>query len=132
MVHGSLRNPLEEYIVNVDEAAASMGLMAKPLCFVGHTHKPMYVGEKPSGSHDGRPIGRSDQVFLKHYVKTIINPGSVGQPRDADFRASFGIYDSEQKEFTLYRAEYDIPAVQARMKKNNLPSSLIERLALGK
>jgi predicted phosphodiesterase len=132
IVHGSLRDPLEEYIYSREEADASIKLMQKPLCFVGHTHQPLYIGLKPSGAYDGRGISKNDQVFLKHYIKTIINPGSVGQPRDGDFRASFGIYDSEKKEFTLHRAEYDILAVQGKMKACGLPAHLIERLAIGR
>ena len=132
IVHGSLRNNLEEYIYSREEAAASIELMQKPLCFVGHTHQPLYFGLKPSESYDGRRIGKSDQVFVENYSKTIINPGSIGQPRDGDFRASFGIYDSEKKEFTLQRVEYNILAVQEKMKACGLPAQLIERLAIGK
>ncbi len=131
IVHGSLRDPLEEYIFSLDEAEESIKLMTKPLCFVGHTHRPLYAGLKPGGSLDGRTLGKNDNVSLGYYTKTLVNPGSVGQPRDNDPRASFGILDTRKKEFVLRRVEYDIEAVQHKMLAANLPDYLIERLAIG-
>lgn len=110
IVHGSLVNPLEEYLENRAVAFPTFEKMTKNLLFVGHTHVPLHL--------------RSEE-------KTIINPGSIGQPRDGDPRASFGTYDSEKKEFTLYRIEYNIPLVQEKMKKAELPPHLIERLSYG-
>jgi len=111
IVHGSLRNPLEEYIFTLAEAAATMELMSKPLCFVGHTHRP---------------------ARFEYQGKAIINPGGAGQPRDGDPRASFGIYDSEKKEFILHRVEYNIERVQEKMRQADLPQSLIDRLQYGR
>lgn len=111
VVHGSLRDPLREYIGNIAEASPSFELMKENLLFIGHTHWPLHL-------------------FLEG--KEIINPGSAGQPRDRDPRASFGIYDSEEKEFTLHRVEYNVQAVQEKMKKAGLPQPLIERLQFGK
>lgn len=132
IVHGSLRNPLEEYITNLGEAAATIELMVKPLCFVGHSHQPIYVGLKASGTYDGRETRKDDKIYTHNYIKTLINPGSVGQPRDGDPRASFGIYDSEKKEFTLYRIEYNISTVQEKMLTAGLPQPLIDRLQYGR
>lgn len=131
LVHGSLRDPLEEYIYNMEEASETIKLMAKPLCFVGHTHRPLYAGLKSGGSLDGRTLGKNDRVFLKYYDKTVINPGAVGQPRDSDPRASFGILDTDKNEFTLHRVEYDIAAVQQKMRAAKLPEQLIERIVYG-
>lgn len=131
VVHGSLRDPLEEYIFNMDEAAETIKLMSKPLCIVGHTHRPLYAGLKPSGSLDGHTLGKNDNVALKHYNKTVINPGAVGQPRDSDPRASYGVLDTDKNDFTLHRIEYDVAAVQQKMRTAKLPEQLIERLVYG-
>jgi len=111
IVHGSLVNPLEEYLTSLGEAMPTFGLMTKPLLFVGHTHRP---------------------ARFEYQGKAIINPGGVGQPRDGDHRASFGIYDSEKKEFVLRRVEYNIQLVQEKMIKAGLPQPLIDRLSFGR
>jgi len=111
IVHGSLRNPLEEYIETFAEAVPNLELMTKPLLFVGHTHRP---------------------ARFEYQGKAIINPGGAGQPRDGDPRASFGIYDSDKKEFILHRVEYNIERVQEKMRQADLPQSLIDRLQYGR
>ncbi len=111
IVHGSLINPVEEYLTDINSAIPTFELMAKSLLFVGHTHVPMDL------SHEG---------------KKIINPGSVGQPRDGDPRASFIIYDGLKKELSLFRVNYDIEAVQRKMEAAGLPRFLIERLSFGR
>jgi len=63
---------------------------------------------------------------------TFINPGSVGQPRDGDTRASFGVYDAETCEFLLVRVKYDVEAAMQRIKRSGLPEYLAERLGVGK
>jgi len=111
IVHGSLVNPAEEYLTSMAEAIPTFNLMQKPLLFVGHTHRPLR---------------------LKYDKKEIINPGSVGQPRDGDPWAAYFVYDTEKKEGELFRVNYDIEAVQNKMKAAGLPQFLIERLALGR
>jgi len=130
-VHGSLRDPLDEYVTNIDEAALSIELMKKNVCFAGHTHVPLYVGKKAGGGYDGRRLSKDDIVNLNNYSKSFINPGSVGQPRDNDPRASYGLFDSEKNEFTLLRTEYNIAAVQEKMRIVGLPQFLIGRLVYG-
>lgn len=110
LVHGSLVDPLEEYLMDDRGALPTFQLMKKPLLFVGHTHQPLRLS---SGD------------------KEIINPGSVGQPRDGDPRASYGIYDDEKKEFILHRTEYNIAQVQEKMRLADLPQLLIDRLSYG-
>jgi len=130
-VHGSLRDPLDEYVTNIDEAALSIELMKKNVCFAGHTHVPLYVGKKAGGGYDGRRLSKDDIVNLNNYSKSFINPGSVGQPRDNDPRASYGLFDSEKNEFMLLRTEYNIAAVQEKMRIVGLPQFLIGRLVYG-
>ncbi len=132
LVHGSLRNPLEEYITTLKEAAASLELMTRPVCFIGHSHIPLYIGLTEEGAYRGRELTDKDIVKTSIFRKTLINPGGVGQPRNHDPRTSFGIYDSEKKEFTLHRLEYNIAAVQEKMQKEGLPRPLIDRLQFGK
>jgi putative phosphoesterase len=111
IVHGSLKDPAKEYLTNLSEALPTFELMKKPLLFVGHTHRPLN---------------------LEREGKKIINPGSVGQPRDGDPRAAYIIYDDKTGEAQLFRINYDIEAVQNKMKAADLPQFLIERLAFGR
>lgn len=130
VVHGSLRNPLEEYIASFAEAVPNLELQVKSVLFAGHTHKPMYVTKRSKG-YDGWMLTDNQIIRVSEYQRIIINPGAVGQPRDGEPRASFGIYDSEKKEFTLHRVEYNIQAVQEKMRKAGLPQHLIDRLQFG-
>ena len=132
IVHGSLREPLEEYITSIFEAMPTFELMKKPLLYVGHSHVPLCIVMKKDGSFDGWVLGDGDIVKLKEFKKVIINPGGIGQPRDGDPRASYGIYDTDENEFSLFRVPYDIEKVQEKMKKAGLPVPLIERLAFGR
>jgi len=131
IVHGSLRSPLEEYIETFAEAVPNLELMTKSLLFVGHTHRPIYVVQRAEG-YDGWRLKDNQIIRVSEYQKVLINPGGVGQPRDGDPRASFGVYDSEKREFTLHRVEYNVAAVQEKMRKVGLPQILSDRLAFGR
>ncbi|MCC6696134.1 MAG: metallophosphoesterase family protein [Candidatus Hydrogenedentes bacterium] len=97
------------------------------LCFFGHTHSPGIF------STDGLYTVDSDSKFALGEGKTFfINPGSVGQPRDGDPRAAFGLYDSEKNEYEQIRAEYDIRKAADRVVESGLPPFLGERLFLGR
>jgi len=132
LVHGSLRSPLEEYITSVFDALPTFEKMKKPLCFVGHFHVPLVVVMKKDGNYDGRVLTDKEEVLVDNYKKVIINVGGVGQPRDGDARACFGIYDTKTRIFTLKRIEYDFTKVQAKMREVGLPLPLIERLQYGR
>ena len=131
IVHGSLRNHVEEYIMSLFDAMPTFELMKKPLLFVGHTHVPACVVMKQNGDFDGWKLEDGDVVGLKEFKKAILNVGGVGQPRDGDPRASYGVYDSEKKEVSIYRVPYDISKVQVKMREAGLPVHLIERLEYG-
>lgn len=122
-----------------DKVMASIAFEGVPLgvCLLGHTHVPL-VFEAPLGPDsaepqdiiayvpaDGRPLP------LEPDRRYICNPGSVGQPRDADPRAAFAVLDLERRTFTLHRQEYDVDAAQAATQRAGLPTILAERLALG-
>lgn len=130
VVHGSLRNNLEEYIIARDVAYASFEMMKKPLLFVGHTHKPALLFLSNKGS-EGFLIKGEGTFPVRDIGKVILNAGSVGQPRDGDPRAGYIIYDSEKKEASVFRTSYDVQAVQDRMLKAGFPGSLVERLRIG-
>ncbi|MBU0502005.1 MAG: metallophosphatase family protein [Candidatus Margulisbacteria bacterium] len=129
--HGSLRDPVNEYIMGVAEAIPTFELMERPLCFVGHTHRPVYLACQKDGNYGGGVLQEGDEVLIDNFEKVIINAGSVGQPRDGDSRASYGIYDTRLKIFTLHRVSYDILSVQEKMRQAQLPQGLIDRLTTG-
>ncbi len=130
LVHASPYQPDEWfYILSEYEAEQAFEHFSQRLAFHGHTHLPMIFCQSPDGTvrtivgHDFDPDEES---------RYLVNIGSVGQPRDNDPRASYVIYDSQEKSITYRRVEYDVPAAQAKMRLANLPHMLIERLGVGK
>ena len=129
MVHGSLRGPVDEYLLDQDSALATLKLMQTPFCLVGHSHMPFICRE-----NQGSPIFdefTEDEVFPLGDERLIINPGCVGQPRDRDPRPSYAIYDSSAQTIQRHRVTYSIESTQEKMRKANLPEYLIERLDRG-
>jgi diadenosine tetraphosphatase ApaH/serine/threonine PP2A family protein phosphatase len=98
--------------------------MEHSLCFVGHSHHP--------GIYSYHSIQRnSNKATLSREDKTIINVGSVGQPRDGSPKLSFAVFDDDKWEVEIIRLEYDYYKTMAKIEKANLPHSLAERLAIG-
>jgi diadenosine tetraphosphatase ApaH/serine/threonine PP2A family protein phosphatase len=129
LVHGSPREPLWEYVTSVPVARANLAAMEHRLALHGHTHIPVAFVDD-----DGRvaAVGPLDGSELElRGRRALLNPGSVGQPRDGDPRAAFGILDPASDRMTWHRVAYDIEAVQARMRKVGLPPSLAARLSFG-
>ena len=145
MAHGSLRDPILEYLISEPAAIATFALLTTPFCLVGHSHYPL-VWSEDSDSNDaggGRPsvnlLDPAQPLRLDVGRRLIINPGSVGQPRDGDWRASYLIFDDAAGDNTgsagvIYhrRVEYDIAAAQAKIRNAGLPESLAARLAEGR
>ena len=131
LVHGSLRWPEWEYLLSGEQAQAQFELQKTPVSLVGHTHLPAVCLEDETGPPTLRPAGDDERLELGD-ERWIINPGSVGQPRDGDPRASYAVYDSEDASITFSRVEYDVSATQQAMKEASLSLWLIERLAFGK
>ena len=134
LVHGSPRAPTEEYLFRASEARANLPHFGTPYCLVGHTHVPCaFIAATGKSVRDvyGIRLGPEEPLPLDGKVRMIINPGSVGQPRDNNPAAAFGIYDSNSREFQLHRVAYDFTITQQKMREANLPQPLIERLALG-
>ena len=108
--------------------------MTTPFGFVGHTHVPLIAIQEPHLPDDCEmyQLGDGARIPLSADKKVVINPGSVGQPRDGDPRASYAVYDTDQAAVTIHRVDYDIKHTQRLMTDAGLPLRLIERLAIGR
>jgi diadenosine tetraphosphatase ApaH/serine/threonine PP2A family protein phosphatase len=134
LVHGTLRWPIWEYLYDSEAALGHLALQQTPFGLVGHTHVPMLVVEDRL-SLDGCQLFRladGEKVDLDPRIRMVVNPGSVGQPRDGDPRASYAIHDAEANSITLHRVEYAIDETQELMAEAGLPRWLIERLSAGR
>ncbi len=130
MVHGSPPDNIMEYLLSIETAKKNFSLYEQELCFVGHSHLPMYFRKYPDGSIQHKLIKRDGgKVHFEH--RMICNPGSVGQPRDRNPKASFAIIDSEAKTINYQRAKYDVKKTQTRMAHHKLPLRQITRLKHG-
>jgi diadenosine tetraphosphatase ApaH/serine/threonine PP2A family protein phosphatase len=130
LAHGSPRNPVWEYLLDPTTASLSFDHFATEVCFVGHTHLPIVYSQNGVGKPARWAIPAPGEEFHTP-GKSIINPGSVGQPRDRDARAAFGIYDSVTHAWYPRRVAYNIREVQERIRSLDLPARLAVRLAEG-
>lgn len=138
-VHDNPAPGPSDYVSRPEVAAVAMAHAERRICLVGHTHVPMVFSAPESaftksvGLCDITAIvpGDGAAVQLHDECRYICNPGSVGQPRDADPRASFAVLDLGQGTFTVHREEYDIDAAQMATQRAGLPFVLAERLAIG-
>jgi predicted phosphodiesterase len=130
--HGS---PFDEdyYIFGEFDAAEAFDYLKLPLCFFGHTHFPfVYTSASGRTGVEGTFMeGNSNEVKLERGLTYLVNPGSVGQPRDRNPRAAFAIYDSDARTIRFHRIDYDIEDSKKKIYKENLPPALAERLSLG-
>jgi diadenosine tetraphosphatase ApaH/serine/threonine PP2A family protein phosphatase len=130
LAHGSPRDPIWEYVMNPLVARLNLGFFQTPWCFVGHSHFQVVFQYNPKMDDVSIVIpSPSEKYVLKD--RAILNPGSVGQPRDRDPRAAFAIYSPDENWWEPRRVEYDIPAVQKMILEAGLPSRHAERLAGG-
>lgn len=131
LVHASPREPIWEYILEPLVAALNFPHFETPICLVGHTHQPIiYEQLSESGETQVHKPRYFEPVNLTGH-RMIVNPGSIGQPRDADPRAAYAILDFEKGIFEHRRIEYDIVSTQRQMMKADLPERLIVRLEHG-
>ena len=128
LVHGSPRDPIWEYLSDEALAAQNLPYLKTSHCVFGHTHVPRSLLVGP-GNLSGLP--RFDDVVALVAGNWFINPGSVGQPRDGDPRASYAILDDESMIIRFHRVEYPIAVTQALMQKAGLPTVLWQRLEYG-
>jgi predicted phosphodiesterase len=130
LAHGSPRNPLWEYVVENLVAMMNFAYFNTQLAFVGHSHLPISFTLAENGDKIVRTIAEGDQELIIT-GRAILNPGSVGQPRDRDPRASYGIFHPEASLWKIFRVEYDIAAVQKRIFAAGLPEKGAMRLENG-
>lgn len=130
--HGT---PLDEdaYIFGEIEALNMFQYFKTPVCFFGHSHFPVLFGldEESLTTHVPTATDRF-RVKLRENTRYLINPGSIGQPRDGDNRASFGIFDTGKMTMTIHRVAYPYERTQQKIRSAGLPDPLADRLALGR
>jgi putative phosphoesterase len=118
--HASPQQPEAwRYVLTLRAAQANFGAFTTDICFIGHTHVPVIIGEDGS-------INR-----IRTKGRYIINVGSVGQPRDHNPEAAFGLYDTSAKLYQLVRVPYDIEKTMQAIRAAGLPDFLAHRLSLG-
>ncbi|HEV2357132.1 MAG TPA: metallophosphoesterase family protein [bacterium] len=130
-VHGSPREPVEEYILDLPTALAVFAESTFTVCLVGHSHLPGVFVCDADGRIRGQDLRRGHPVRLLPAARYIINAGSVGQPRDGDSRAAYMIFDDDARTAALHRLAYPVAETQAKMMALGLPPVLSRRLAAG-
>jgi predicted phosphodiesterase len=135
-VHGSPRDE-DEYIIGPDQALPILRDETCSVVLFGHTH--LQGGFMLSAEGRFQPLHFSAEeegctltLGIQEGGRYLINPGSVGQPRDRDWRAAFAIFDPDRRQVEYYRAAYDLPATQEKMRRAGLPEPLITRLQFGR
>lgn len=133
-VHGGLREQWE-YIDTLLQAQANSPWLTRDVCLFGHTHVPtVYAALQTDEEELWRTVplrAESCGYRLAPLVRAFFNPGSVGQPRDGNPHASYGLFDTDQRTVEIRRVHYDVESVQASMQADDYPQPLIERLAHG-
>ncbi len=130
LAHGSPRDPVWEYVLNTLVARLNFEAFTTPYCFVGHSHIQCMFQldlEKDRVSSEIPRVGET----LTLTPRAILNPGSVGQPRDRDPRAAYAIFDNEANTWEPCRVFYDIASVQAQIRAAGLPEKHAMRLSEG-
>lgn len=137
LAHGSPLNE-DQYILTMRDAWAPLQQMPTAITFIGHTHLQGGFSQKEHDWHEFRPryASRSDHdtwtLPIPEGTRHLINPGSIGQPRDNDWRAAFAIYDTEAAEIVFHRVPYDVTTAQGRILMAGLPEKLAARLREGR
>ena len=130
--HGT---PFDEdaYVFDDLDALRALHAARRPLCLFGHTH--VQVGHVLSKDQFGLATDNDERpqtIQMTDANRYLVNPGSVGQPRDGDPRAGFATVDTATREVTIYRVEYPVAKAQARINAEGLPGVLAQRLAVGR
>jgi diadenosine tetraphosphatase ApaH/serine/threonine PP2A family protein phosphatase len=131
--HGA---PFDEdhYIFDASDAMQAIEAASRPLCLFGHTHLPAvyhYEAGRFTAAYAPDP-DEDERIDLREGMRSLVNPGSIGQPRDGDPRAGFALYDTEGPTLFLRRVHYPVGAAQRRILDAGLPTSLANRLAIGR
>jgi diadenosine tetraphosphatase ApaH/serine/threonine PP2A family protein phosphatase len=130
LVHGSPRDSVWEYILNTLSARLNFDHFTTPWCMVGHSHiQCMFHYDELNDRVSLKPIKAGERIPLQ--PRLIMNPGSIGQPRDRDPRAAYAIYESEAKTWEPRRVAYNVAEVQQRIREVGLPEKHAVRIAEG-
>jgi len=128
IVHASLDDPAQwSYILDIDDAYPNFKLFDQPICFTGHSHKPIVF---QAADHVDWTLDA--KLRLDPGAKYIVNIGSVGQPRDGNPQSAFAVYDTVSATIEIKRVDYDIASAQKKIVDAGLPIWLAERLKIGK
>ncbi|MCP9484960.1 MAG: metallophosphatase family protein [Gaiellaceae bacterium MAG52_C11] len=131
LAHGSPRDPVWEYVLSAAAGEAALAATAEPLVLVGHSHVALALGSAEDGVVAGGKAPAGTAVALGAGRRHVLNPGSVGQPRDGDPRAAWIVIDGDSGWATFCRTDYPIESTQSEMRALPLPEVLAERLAHG-
>jgi diadenosine tetraphosphatase ApaH/serine/threonine PP2A family protein phosphatase len=129
LYHGSARDPIWEYVLSDEGAVATLELADSPLVLVGHSHVALRVVQS-NGDLDGGVAPAGTEIDVGG-VRALLNPGSVGQPRDGDPRAAYLLLDLDVQHASFRRVPYDVERTQREMRDAGLPELLAARLELG-
>lgn len=131
LAHASPRQPVWEYILDSHTATANFDYFSTPYCLVGHTHVPVLFAEEKD-THIVIPYAPMYSTPIQlNRSRCILNPGSVGQPRDADPRAAYALLNTDTKCWEYRRVSYAVEQTQERMRQRGIPERLAKRLELG-
>lgn len=127
--HGSPRNPIWEYLLDLNTVLTNFSFFRTKICLVGHTHIPILYSHSGNGTVDWSVPQPGKELTIVD--RAILNPGSVGQPRDRDPRAAYAIFTLEENKWEARRVDYDVMAVHERIKAAGLPQRHATRLIDG-
>ncbi|HEX5483653.1 MAG TPA: metallophosphoesterase, partial [Terriglobia bacterium] len=136
IVHGSVQDE-DKYVMDAAEAVPALRSQQVQLVFFGHTHYQGGFGLDKAGKLYHWSVGSNKEgcvlrAELESGTRYLLNPGSVGQPRDGNWRAGFAIFDETERRVDFYRTEYDLAKTQEKMSQAGLPEPLIRRLKEGR
>ena len=129
LYHGSARDPVWEYVLGDEGARGTFELTSSSLVLVGHSHVALQIVQ--AGGEIGGSVAPADTEVELGGVRALLNPGSVGQPRDGDPRAAYLLLDLDAERAVFRRVEYDVERTQREMREAGLPEMLAARLELG-
>lgn len=130
-VHGSPRHPVWEYVTSPAIARDNFSEFDEQACFLGHSHVQLYWSESAAAVGDPPRLPAPGEQLEIRDERYIINPGSVGQPRDRNPSSAFAMFDTKTGTVTFRRARYDIVETQTQMEQSGLPAPLVSRLTQG-
>ena len=129
LFHGSARDPVWEYVLSDEAAAATFLRTEESLVLVGHSHAALQISLSETGLDGG--LAPNGTTLELSDARWLLNPGSVGQPRDGDPRAAYLVLDLDAHRASFHRVAYDIELTQLEMREAGLPQLLADRLSLG-